>query len=188
LDLSGIDADRVQQVPVDLSRIVVGVDPAVSSGDDACLTGIVVCGMGSSPEGKLDPPHFYVIEDLSLNASPDAWAQAVTGAYVTHKGDRIVAEVNNGGDLVEAILRTKRLEFAYQAVHATRGKIRRAEPIAALYEQHRVHHVAHSARSKTRCATTLRSPRRKARIPRTAWTLWCGRCGRSQSRKKSRPS
>jgi phage terminase large subunit-like protein len=64
-----------------------------------------------------------------------------TPAYKAYKADRIVAEVNNGGDLVEAILRTVNLNFAYNGVHASRGKLIRAEPIAALYEQHRVHHV-----------------------------------------------
>src|ERR1019366_7785407 len=76
-----------------------------------------------------------------LKASPEQAAVVVVGAYKAHKADRIVAEVNNGGDLVEAILRTKSLDMAYHAVHASRGKLTRAEPIAALYEQHRVHHV-----------------------------------------------
>ena len=138
--LKAIDADRLRQCP-QLTRIVVGVDPAVSSEEESAETGIVVAGVGPSPDGKPGPEHYYVIDDATIKDSPDAWTSKVIEAYVQHKADRVIAEVNNGGDLVEALLRTKKLEFAYRAVHATRGKIRRAEPIAALYEQHRVHHV-----------------------------------------------
>jgi phage terminase large subunit-like protein len=138
--LKAIDADRVRAFP-QLIRIVVGVDPAVSSEEEAAETGIVVAGVGPAPDGKPGPEHFYVFDDATIKDSPDAWTSQVVASYAEHKADRIIAEVNNGGDLVEALLRTKKLEFAYRAVHATRGKIRRAEPIAALYEQHRVHHV-----------------------------------------------
>ena len=139
---AGIDADRVHALP-HLRRVVVGVDPAVTSGEESDLTGIVICGIGPHPTNHdlMWPPHFYVIDDRSLKTSPENWASQVVASYQAHKADRIVAEVNNGGDLVEAILRTKDLQVAYQAVHATRGKLTRAEPIAALYEQHRVHHV-----------------------------------------------
>jgi phage terminase large subunit-like protein len=132
---SAIDRDRIKIVP-ELVRVVVGVDPAVSANEDSDLTGIVVAG-----RGREHPPHYYVLDDLSLLGSPNEWAEKVNLAYRTHKADRVVAEVNNGGDLVEANLRTKDIQFAYKAVHATRGKIIRAEPIAALYEQKRVHHV-----------------------------------------------
>lgn len=138
--LAAIDRDRVREAPV-LTRIVVGVDPAVTSGEDSAEWGIVVAGVGPSMQGVEFPPHYYVLADLSLKASPNDAASAIVGAYKTHKADRVVAEVNNGGDLIEAILRTKSLDFAYQAVRASRKKITRAEPIAALYEQHRVHHV-----------------------------------------------
>jgi phage terminase large subunit-like protein len=139
--LKGIDADRVREMPANLTRVVIGVDPAVSNTDESDLTGIVVCAEGPSLQGEIWPPHYYVIDDLSLQASPDRWASTVVKAYGAHGADRIVAETNNGGDLVEALLRAKSLEFAYTAVHASRGKLTRAEPIAALYEQHRVHHV-----------------------------------------------
>jgi phage terminase large subunit-like protein len=172
--LTAIDFDRIGFLPAGLTRIVVGVDPAVTSGEESCETGIVIAAMGPSPEGKDDIPHFYVIDDLSLLGSPDEWAQKVVIAYADHKADRIIAEVNNGGDLVEAILRTKRLEFAYQAVHATRGKIRRAEPISALYEQHRVHHVgAFPLLEDQMCdyvpGKTKQSP---DRMDALVWALW----------------
>lgn len=138
--LKAIDADRVTHCPP-LVRIVVAVDPAVTSGEDSAEWGIVAAGQGPSPEGVDWPPHYYVFDDQSLKASPEQAAIVIVGNYKAHKADRIVAEVNNGGDLVEALLRTKSLDLAYQPVHASRGKLTRAEPIAALYEQHRVHHV-----------------------------------------------
>jgi len=139
--LRGIDVDRVLQPPV-LRRIVVGVDPAMTSGEESDEWGIVCVGEGVSPSGEEWPPHYYVLDDLSGRFTPNEAARGVVHAYKNHQADRIVAEVNNGGDLVEAILRNVDHAFAYQAVHASRGKLIRAEPIAALYEQHRVHHVA----------------------------------------------
>lgn len=139
--LKAIDADRVRQCPAFLTRVVVGVDPAVTSGDDSAEWGMVVVGMGPNPNGQVWPPHFYVMDDLSGKFSPNEAAKRAVHGYRAHKVDRIVAEVNNGGDLVEAVLRTVDPNFAYKAVRASRGKLTRAEPIAALYEQHRVHHV-----------------------------------------------
>lgn len=124
---------RVRRAP-DLRRIVVAVDPAVTSSDESDETGIVVAGVAD--DGKA-----YVIEDLSLRASPDRWARVAVNAYRRHQADRIVAEANNGGDLVETVIRTVDPDVAYRAVRASRGKIARAEPVAALYEQGRVHHV-----------------------------------------------
>ncbi len=138
--LKAIDADRVSQLPV-LRRIVVGVDPAVSSGDDSAEWGIVCVAEGTSPSGQEWAPHYYVFDDLSGRYTPNDAAKFVVNAYKAHNADRIVAEVNNGGDLLEAILRNVDHAFAYKTVHASRGKLTRAEPIAALYEQHRVHHV-----------------------------------------------
>jgi predicted phage terminase large subunit-like protein len=128
-----IDELRVKEEP-DMVRIVVAVDPAVTSGEEADLTGIIVAGRGTDGQG-------YVLEDLTCRKSPDAWAQDVVAAYHRWKADRVVAEVNNGGDLVETILRTVSGNVSYKAVHASRGKRVRAEPIAALYEQGKVHHV-----------------------------------------------
>ena len=138
--LKAIDADRVGRCPP-LTRIVVGTDPAVTSSDDSAEWGILIVGMGLSPDGQPWPPHFYVIDDLSGKFSPNDAAQRVVQGYTTYRADGIVAEINNGGDLVEAVLRNVDHNFAYKAVHASRGKLTRAEPIAALYEQHRVHHV-----------------------------------------------
>ncbi len=138
--LKAIDADRVLQPPA-LRRIVVGVDPAMTSGEESDEWGIVCVAEGASLSGEEWPPHYYVLDDLSGRFTPNDAAKCAIHAYKAHQADRIVAEVNNGGDLVEAILRNVDHAFAYKAVHASRGKLIRAEPIAALYEQHRVHHV-----------------------------------------------
>jgi phage terminase large subunit-like protein len=130
-----IDKLRVERPP-ELDRIVIGVDPAVTSTEDSAETGII-----AAARGKERPPHFYILADLSLRGSPDTWAERAVYAYRAYQAERLVGEVNNGGDLVEAVLRTKDLRFAYKAVRASRGKLTRAEPIAALYEQGRVHHV-----------------------------------------------
>lgn len=128
-----IDNNRVKEYP-ELSRIVVAIDPAVTSNKDSDETGIVVAGR--SADGKL-----YILEDLSGIYSPQSWAAKAISAYEKWKADRVVAEVNNGGDLVETIIRNISQNVSYSKVNASRGKIRRAEPVAALYEQCRVHHV-----------------------------------------------
>lgn len=130
---SEIDAHRVTTHP-QLTRIVVGVDPSVTSGDDSAECGIVVAGLG-------DDGHAYVLADSSRRDTPHGWGTAAVTAYNAHMADRIVAEVNNGGDLVEYVIHTIERDVSYKAVHAQRGKVARAEPISALYEQGRVHHA-----------------------------------------------
>jgi phage terminase large subunit-like protein len=129
-----IDDTRRPKHPIpDMARIVVAIDPAVTSGEDADETGMVVAGRGVDGRG-------YVLADLTCRLSPDAWAKRAVNAYHEFRADRIVAEVNNGGDLVERVIRTVDRNCSYRAVHASRGKRVRAEPIAALYEQARVSH------------------------------------------------
>jgi len=128
-----IDAARVAAIP-QLTRIVVAIDPAVSSDEHSDETGIVVAGKDANGHG-------YVLADLSGRYTPTEWARAPITAYRAHDADRIVAEVNNGGDMVEATLRMVDPTVPFTAVHAARGKVARAEPVAALYEQGRVHHL-----------------------------------------------
>ncbi len=128
-----LDECRVSDQPT-LTRIGVGVDPAISSDEGSDLTGIVAAGIG--PE-----KHGYVIGEHSLRASPEGWARKVVTVYQELKADFIVAEKNQGGEMVEATIKAIDDSVNVQLVHASRGKITRAEPIAALYEQHRVHHV-----------------------------------------------
>lgn len=118
----------------DLARVVVAIDPAVSSGEESAETGIVVAGKGV--DGL-----YYVLDDRSCRLSPDGWARRAVTAFDEYKADRLIAEVNNGGDMVQAVLKTIRPQLPFRAVHASRGKAIRAEPIAALYEQGRVFHV-----------------------------------------------
>ena len=120
--------------PWDLTRIVVGVDPAVTSGEDADSTGIVVAALGRDGDG-------YVLDDRTCRDTPQRWAQRVMWTYDRWQADRVVAEKNQGGDLVATVLRAQRRNVPLTLVHASRGKLARAEPIAALYEQGRVHHV-----------------------------------------------
>ena len=128
-----LDRDRRTRVP-ELERVVVAIDPATTSGEDSDETGIIIAG-------KAADGHAYVVDDLTCRISPDAWARRAISAYHRHRADRIVAEVNNGGDMVERVIRTVDRNVSYKAVRASRGKTVRAEPIAALYEQGRVHHV-----------------------------------------------
>jgi phage terminase large subunit-like protein len=128
-----LDEGRVKEAPP-LVRIVVAVDPAVTSGEDADETGIVVAG-------RSDRGHLYVLADRTCRSSPAGWAQRVVAAFDEFKADRVIGETNNGGDLIEATLRTVRASVPFTKVTATRGKRVRAEPVAALYEQSRIHHV-----------------------------------------------
>ena len=136
-----IEAARVRKAP-DMSRIVVAIDPATTSGEDSDETGIVVAGRGVDG-------HAYVLRDLSCRLSSNGWGTRAINAYREFRADRIVAEVNNGGDLVENVIRVIDRNVSYKAVHASRGKIVRAEPISALYEQKRVHHVGLFAELET---------------------------------------
>ena len=128
-----LDALRVRKVP-ELRTIVVAVDPATTSGEDSDETGIVVAALG-------DDGHGYVLADYSGKYSPNEWAQRVVWAYEQHRANRVICETNQGGDLVESNLRTAKRELPIRRIHAKHSKRVRAEPVAALYEQGRVHHV-----------------------------------------------
>jgi phage terminase large subunit-like protein len=120
--------------------VVVAVDPPVSTGSGADECGIVVAGVRAV--GKPRDWHGWVLADLSVQGqTPQGWAEIAARAYEEFKADRLVAEVNQGGALVEAVMRTTAPQIAYKAVHARIGKRLRAEPVAALYEQGRVHHA-----------------------------------------------
>lgn len=131
-----IEAYRLREEP-DLDRVVVGIDPAVSTSESSDETGIIVVGVA----GKGNDAHYYVLDDRSGKYSPHDWALAAVAAYRRSMGDRLVCEVNNGGDMVESTLRGIDRNLPIKKVHASRGKKIRAEPVAALYEAGRVHHV-----------------------------------------------
>ena len=132
-----LEAGRVETLP-EFDRVVVAVDPPVTATANSDLCGIVV--VGACLQGPPQNWRAYVIEDCSVGGTPSKWADAVIDAWQRHNADRIVAEVNQGGDLVETLLRQKAVLVPYRAVRASRSKAVRAEPVAALYEQGRVHH------------------------------------------------
>ena len=120
------------------TRIVIGVDPPASAHGDAC--GIVVCGIGDDRIAR-------VLADCSVEqASPERWARAVVNAAQAWSADRVVAEANQGGEMVSAVLRAAQANLPLRLVHASRGKAARAEPVAALYEAGRVRHAGMFAR------------------------------------------
>lgn len=122
----------------EMKRIIIAVDPAVTSNRHSDETGIIVAGLGTDD-------HAYILADLSGKYTPAAWASQVVSAYYTHTADCVVAEVNQGGDLVEHTLRSFDPAIAYKSVHASRGKIARAEPVAALDTRGMVHHIGRLA-------------------------------------------
>lgn len=130
-----LDETRVNSAPGTFKRVVVAVDPAVTAGEDSDDTGIVVVGIDARTG------HGYVLEDLTLRSAPDVWARRAVEAYHRWRADRIVAETNNGGDMVESVIRTVDPTVSFRQVRASRGKYTRAEPVSALYEQGKVHHV-----------------------------------------------
>ena len=134
-----IDRARVEEdeSPNFLRRIV-AVDPAVTYGANSDETGIIVAALTSDG-------HYFVLEDCSLRGSPETWARKAIDAYRRHNAERVIAEVNNGGDLVLEVLKQVDARVPLKKVTASRGKQVRAEPVVALYEQGKVHHVGRFA-------------------------------------------
>lgn len=166
-----LEAGRVEAAP-DLDRIVVAVDPPVTghAGSDAC--GIVV--VGAVTRGPVQDWRAYVLADASVRAaSPASWAKAAIRAMEQWGAERLVAEVNQGGDLVEQVIRQVDPLVPFRSVHASRGKVTRAEPVAALYEQGRVHHLRGlSALEDQMCAMTARGYEGKGSPDRVDALVW----------------
>lgn len=166
-----IDALRVEerQLPR-LNRIVVAIDPNASSAEDSNECGIICAGLG-------DDGHGYILDDVSGVMAPNDWAHKAISLLNIRRGDRIVAETNNGGEMVENTLRMVDPNVPYHSVWASRGKVVRAEPITALYEQGRVHHVGSFARLEDQmCAFTIDFDRKEMgyspdRLDALVWAL-----------------
>lgn len=159
-----IETSRVTECPA-LVRIVIGVDPAVTSGESSDETGIVAVGITANG-------HYYVLADKTLRATPDAWARASVNLYHELKADRIVAETNNGGDMVTLLMRQVDPTVSVKKVTATRGKQLRAEPISSLYEQGRVHHVGYFEQLESQmCEWTPLSKESPDRLDALVWAL-----------------
>lgn len=157
--LSNIDQTRVKESPGNYMRVVVAIDPNTKNRDLAILNkssdttdeaGIVVVGSRTEADGR---EHYYVLADYSVDDGPNVWSQAAVNAYHKFGADRIVAEINNGGSMVEMVIRAVDQNVSYKEVTATRGKMLRAEPIAALYEQGRCHHVGFYAKMEDEMTT-----------------------------------
>jgi phage terminase large subunit-like protein len=128
---------------IDLTRIMIGVDPAVSNNEKSDETGIVVFGVGSCTCRGLPQTHGFLLEDLSGVYAPSEWGSILVRLFHEWRANKIIAEINNGGALVESNLRATDggASLPYVGVHAKGGKLIRAEPIAGLYEQSKCHHV-----------------------------------------------
>lgn len=135
---ASIDGTRLREAPEDLERVIVAVDPAASSEEGSDENGIVVVGLARDADGYA---RGYVLEDASLRGSPEEWARMAVRMYRKWQADKIVAEKNNGGEMVSSVLKAVDRSVPIKLVHASRGKVVRAEPISTLYEQGRVHHV-----------------------------------------------
>lgn len=133
-----IDSFRVKAAPEDLKRVIVAVDPAASSDEEADETGIVGVGIADNSDGYTEG---FVLADKSCRGRPEEWAREAVRLYRALSADRIVAEKNNGGEMVESVIKSIDRSVPVTLVHASRGKHVRAEPISALYEQGRIHHV-----------------------------------------------
>jgi phage terminase large subunit-like protein len=143
--LALIDAARVAAAP-DMQRIVVGVDPSGGSGPDSDEQGIIVAGIGIDGD-------VYILADRSCKLSPHGWASRAVAAYAEFRADRIVAERNYGGEMVESTIRQVSKTVPIKVISASRGKVQRAEPVAAAYEQRRVHHVGPLAKLEDQMTT-----------------------------------
>ncbi|MBU6231615.1 terminase family protein [Patescibacteria group bacterium] len=132
-----IDGNRLHTPPEDLERVLVAIDPSTTSEEGSDETGIVVVGLARDNDGYA---RGYVLEDGSLRGTPEEWARKAVQLYRKWSADKIVAEKNQGGEMVSAVIKAVDRSVPITLVHASRGKIIRAEPISALYEQNRIHH------------------------------------------------
>lgn len=162
--------DKIDELKVDyapeLIRIIVAIDPAVSTNKTSNETGIIVAGLGADGHG-------YILDDLTIKASPAEWAKKAIGAFHNWQADKIIAESNNGGDMVKFTLGTIDKTVPIRLIHAARGKQTRAEPISALYDQGKVHHVGGLPELEDQMTTWVPgvgdSP---DRVDGLVWALW----------------
>lgn len=161
-----IEANRIPKAPGDMGRVIIGVDPSGASGDDEGHDEIGIVVVGQRDE------RFYPLEDASLRASPLEWARRVAELYERYSADRVVAEVNYGGAMVEHTLRSVAPDISYKPVTASRGKRVRAEPVAAKYEQGLVHHVGTMpALEDEMCNWTPESDESPNRMDALVWAI-----------------
>ncbi|MFV0473507.1 MAG: DNA-packaging protein [Pikeienuella sp.] len=161
-----IEAARVKEAP-ELSRIVVAVDPPASTGENADECGVIVAGLAGETA--------YVLADRSSQGdTPHQWAARAVAACEEFEADRVVFEINQGGAMVEAVVRSVAPRISFTGVRASRGKAARAEPISALYEQGRVKHVGGfpALEDQMRAFGTLGAGRSPDRVDALVWAIW----------------
>lgn len=155
-----IEVGRRTKAPK-FNLVVVGVDPSATSGGDEA--GIVVDG-----KRKDD---YYIIEDDSVQGSPQVWATKAVEMYYKHEANYIVAESNNGGEMVEAVIKQVDKNVIVKLVHASRGKHTRAEPIAAIYEQGRVHHIGYFSKLEDEMCIWIPGDKSPNRMDAHVWAM-----------------
>lgn len=158
-----LDKYRVFKAP-ELVRIAVAIDPSTTSEATSAETGIVIAGVDSAGQG-------YVIDDSSLRAKPNDWAMKAIAGYYKMNADIIVGEANNGGDMIETIIRNIDPNIPYKKVHASRGKYTRAEPVSMLYEQGKVHHVGSYSDLEDQMCNWIPGEKSPDRLDALVWAL-----------------
>jgi predicted phage terminase large subunit-like protein len=159
-----IETYRVEKA-TNMTRIVVALDPAATNTEDSDETGIIVAGKGVDGKG-------YLLADNTVKASPKGWGTTAINLYESWKADRVIAEVNNGGEMVEHVLRSINPNVPYKAIHASRGKRVRAEPISAMYEQGKIHHVGMFPQLEDQmCSFTPESTDSPDRVDALVWAF-----------------
>jgi len=163
--MSLLDSHRVDKLP-DLKRVVVAIDPAATATKTSDETGIITAGIGYDGKG-------YVFEDNTGIMTPNQWAMTSIKAYERHNADRIIGEANNGGDMIETVIRNIDKSVSYKKVWASKAKRTRAEPIAALYEQGRVKHLNALPKLETEMTTWSAMDGEKSpnRVDALVWAL-----------------
>ena len=167
-----IDRARLTIAP-DLFSVVVAVDPSATSGGDEAgiiVAGVAMCGCKMASGGKAER-HGFVIADASLQGSPETWARAAVSAYNVHHADRLVAESNQGGEMVSLTIATILNAPSVKLISASRGKATRAEPVSALYEQGRVHHVGTFAKLEDEMCQWTPGDKSPNRMDALVWAI-----------------
>ncbi|MGY1500816.1 terminase large subunit domain-containing protein [Streptomyces sp. QTS52] len=167
------DATRVGAAPP-MSRVVVAMDPAASSHDESDEMGILVAGLGQQYLPDINGTmrqHGYLLDDVSGRMAPVEAARRAVAAYHKHRADAIVAEVNNGGDWIGTVIRQIDPTVNYRTVHATRGKLTRAEPVAAVFEQHAAHVVGSLPEFEEQCVTWVPGDSSPDRLDGGVWAF-----------------
>jgi len=158
-----IEKFRVAKAP-DLIRVVVAIDPEATSTENSSETGIVVAGLGADRHG-------YILADHSERSTPQGWASRAIKSYYEFSADRVIGEANNGGEMIEAVLRQVDTHVSYRAVHASQGKRTRAEPVSALYEQGRIHHVGTFPEMEDQMCNWVPGDKSPDRMDALVWAL-----------------